>query len=91
MNSGTFDVVAKILVNDFHLAALQVTPQTPLLALELDSLALMEFVFAVEDAFALRIPQERLDPRDAGITLHQLCDVVDEMVAVPTGTEKGFA
>lgn len=37
----------------------------------------MEFVFAVEDAFHLRIPEERLDPREAGITLQRLCEVID--------------
>ena len=42
----------------------------------------MEFVFAVEDAFRLRIPEDRLDPRAAGLTLAHLCDVIDGM----TGT-----
>jgi len=37
----------------------------------------MEFVFAVEDAFHLRIPEDRLDPREAGITLQRLCEVID--------------
>ena len=32
----------------------------------------MEFVFAVEDRFDVRIPEERLDPRQAGVTLEQL-------------------
>ena len=91
MTYGTFDTIAKILVTDFHLDAGQVTPETPLLDLDLDSLALMEFVFAVEDAFKLRIPQERLDPREAGITLQRLCEVIDQMVAAPTGTPAGVA
>ena len=45
----------------------------------------MEFVFAVEDAFNLRIPEDKLDPREAGITLQQLCDVIE---ATPSGTPK---
>jgi len=40
---------------------------------------LMEFVFAVEDSFGLRIPEEKLDPRDVGITLINLCSVIDEL------------
>ena len=49
--------------------------------LGLDSLALMEFVFAVEDRFDVRIPEERLDPRQAGVTLEQLATLLDEAVA----------
>ena len=29
----------------------------------------MEFVFAVEDRFSVRIPEDKLDPRQAGVTL----------------------
>jgi acyl carrier protein len=91
MTSATFDTVARILLTEFHLDAARVTPATPLLDLDLDSLALMEFVFAVEDAFKLRIPQERLDPREAGITLQRLCEVIDQMVAAPAGAKAGVA
>ena len=45
-------------------------------SLGLDSLALMEFVFAVEDRFLVRIPEDQLDPRQAGITLEHLADVL---------------
>ena len=41
----------------------------------------MEFVFAVEDRFDVRIPEERLDPRQAGVTLEQLATLLDEAVA----------
>jgi acyl carrier protein len=44
----------------------------------------MEFVFAVEDAFHLRIPEDRLDPREAGITLQRLCEVIDAESAAAT-------
>jgi acyl carrier protein len=40
----------------------------------------MEFVFAVEDAFNLRIPEDRLDPREAGIDLQKLSNVIDEFI-----------
>ena len=83
MSSPTFNSISAILQNDFRLAADQITPQTALTDLGLDSLALMEFVFAVEDAFRLRIPEERLDPREAGITLDRLCSVIDEMQVEP--------
>ncbi len=86
MTSTTFNTVRAILENDFHVEAGKATPDTALSDLSLDSLALMEFVFAVEDAFHLRIPEERLDPRAVGITLQRLCEVIDaaseETVAV---------
>ena len=48
--------------------------------LGLDSLALMEFVFAVEDRFQTRIPEERLDPRQAGLTLERVVEALDEQL-----------
>jgi len=58
-----------------------VSPAAALDQLGLDSLALMEFVFAVEDRFDVRIPEERLDPRQAGVTLAQLATLIDDAVA----------
>ena len=49
--------------------------------LGLDSLALMEFVFAIEDRFQLRIPEDRLDPRQGGITLARMSDVIRDFQA----------
>ena len=57
-----------------------ISPQTLLTELGIDSLSLMEFVFAVEDAFNLRIPEDRLDPREAGIDLQKLSNVIDEFI-----------
>lgn len=80
MPSPVFNTIAAILAKDFKLAPEQIQSNTALTDLGLDSLALMEFVFAVEDAFRLRIPEDRLDPREAGITLDQLCQVVETML-----------
>jgi acyl carrier protein len=79
MPSPTFNTIAAILRNDFRVEAAAVQPATALAELGLDSLALMEFVFAVEDAFHLRIPEDKLDPREAGITLQRLCEVIDQL------------
>ncbi len=76
-STPTFNSIATILETDFHLERSAISPATALSDLGLDSLALMEFVFAVEDAFHLRIPEDRLDPREAGITLQRLCEVID--------------
>ena len=70
-----------MLVDDFHVDAGTVQPQATLDQLGLDSLALMEFVFAVEDRLDVRIPEDRLDPRQAGVTLERLAALLDEAVA----------
>lgn len=80
MNIPTFNTIAGILEKDFRLARERIASERTLVELGLDSLALMEFVFAVEDAFRLRIPEDRLDPRAAGLTLGHLCEVIDEMM-----------
>lgn len=81
MPSPVYNTIAAILQRDFKLSPEQVRPETTLVDLGLDSLALMEFVFAVEDTFRLRIPEDRLDPREAGITLERLCGVVEETMS----------
>jgi len=74
-------VVAGILTDRFDVDAERVRPDAMLVGLGLDSLALMEFVFAVEDRFRTRIPEERLDPRAAGLTLARVVDALDAQLA----------
>jgi acyl carrier protein len=81
MTPSTFDAISAVLVAQFHVEAASVQPQVALDQLGLDSLALMEFVFAVEDRFDVRIPEDRLDPRQAGVTLAQLALLLDEAIA----------
>ncbi len=81
MSHPTFDAVSSVLVDTFHVDAAKVFPEASLEQLGLDSLALMEFVFAVEDRFDVRIPEDKLDPRQAGITLDRLSQLLDEAIA----------
>jgi acyl carrier protein len=74
----TFGRVAAILEHQFHVGADLIGPQMALADTGLDSLALMEFVFAVEDDFGLRLPEDKLDPRDVTLTLGRLCEVLDD-------------
>jgi acyl carrier protein len=87
MQPSTFATVASVLVESFKVDPAQLRPQTTLDQLGLDSLALMEFVFAVEDRFAVRIPEDRLDPRQAGITLEQLATLLDEAVVAKASAD----
>ena len=49
----TFTKVKDLMVSEFEIAAETVTPTTELTALGVDSLAALEFVFALEDAFGV--------------------------------------
>jgi len=77
MHSPTFNTIAAILEKDFHLEPALIRREAALTQLGLDPFTCLEFVFAVEDAFRLRIPLHRLDPREAGITLQQMCEAID--------------
>ena len=79
-STSTYRAISEILTAKFQVEQSTMTPQTLLTELGLDSLSLMEFVFAVEDAFNLRIPEDRLDPRQAGIDLQKLASVIDEFI-----------
>ena len=47
----TFETMKRIIVKDYELAPERLTPDTPLETIELDSLALTELIFALEDEF----------------------------------------
>ena len=78
--SATFAAITAVLTEQFQVEADKITSGTALADLGLDSLSLMEFVFAMEDRFNLRIPEERLDPRQANLTLDDLCQALDEAI-----------
>jgi acyl carrier protein len=81
--TDTFTQLADVLVQQFQVDPATIRPETTLETLGLDSLALMEFVFAVEDRFSVRIPEDRLDPRQAGVTLQHLAALLDAERARP--------
>jgi acyl carrier protein len=81
MQRESFITIISLLKQKFNTPADNITEETELTELGLDSLTLMEFVFAVEDKFNIRIPEEKLDPRNEGINLGQVCDVIDELKA----------
>ncbi|MHB8493205.1 MAG: acyl carrier protein [Casimicrobiaceae bacterium] len=54
----TFSKVKALMVQEFELPADSVTPTTELTALGVDSLAALEFVFDLEDAFGVTMGTE---------------------------------
>ena len=47
----TFETMKRIIVKDYELAPERLVPDTPLADIELDSLAITELIFALEDEF----------------------------------------
>lgn len=90
MNETIFATVATLLADTFHVPAEKIRSDAALEDLGLDSLGLMEFVFALEDAFGLRIPETELDPRQQGMTLERLVEVVAAQQAQCTPETAGI-
>ncbi len=78
MNTELFDEIVRVLRDKFQVDAANLRPDTTLESLGLDSLTLMEFVFEIEDQFSVRVPEDKLDPRQAGITLERLVQILDD-------------
>jgi acyl carrier protein len=51
MTTNTFETMKRIIIKDFELAPERLTPDTPLVDIELDSLAVTELIFSLEDEF----------------------------------------
>ena len=90
MLSSTFADVLEVLNAQARNPLPELTPLTQLQALGLDSLELMEFVFAVEDRFKLRIPENRLDPRQVELTLGDVAQAIDEVLATSVASSKAI-
>lgn len=80
-SSEIYSSLIDLLKNKFEVSVENITPSSTLSELGLDSLSLMEFVFAAEDAFYIRIAEEDLDPRQIGTTLSDISNIIERMVA----------
>lgn len=73
----TFAVVRELIASDHAIAPETLTPDTPLQSLEIDSLALIELIFTLEERFdvvAEKVP-------DNLPTLGSVADYIDSLVA----------
>ncbi len=77
----TFDWLCNALTRDYQISAERLQPQTALEDIGLDSLALAELLFTVEDAFRIVVPPEfeRLT------TLGDVVAYIDGLVAAQAG------
>lgn len=81
-NIPIFSIVARILIENFQVSQDQIKLDTPLKELGLDSLQSMEFVFAIEDEFKLRIPEDQLDFKHEAATLGSIVQIIQEHLDV---------
>ena len=73
----TFETMKRIIVKDYELAAERLTPDTPLADIELDSLAVTELIFSLEDEF-------NVTARTNGQGMQTLGDIaryIDQLIA----------
>jgi acyl carrier protein len=80
----TLDVLRDILVKDYELAPDRLQPDTVLADIELDSLALTELIFSLEDEFHVTATTN-------GVGLTTLADVanyIDKLVAERDAAER---
>ena len=75
--SKTFEVLRQILVNDIEVAPELIHPAARLDQLAIDSLAVIEVMFRLEEEFKISFPQ---DPGDLS-TVGDLASSIDRIVA----------
>jgi len=77
MTTTTFETMKRIIVKDYELAPERLMPDTPLADIELDSLAITELIFALEDEF-------NVVAKTNGQGMHTLGDIaayIDQLIA----------
>ena len=77
MTTTTFETMKRIIVKDYELEPERLTPETPLADIELDSLAITELIFALEDEF-------RVTAKTNGQGMQTLGDIaayIDQLIA----------
>jgi acyl carrier protein len=82
----TLEVLKDILKSNLAIDPDTLSRESNLEALNVDSLAMIEVLFAVEDAFAITIPSESVSWREKMVTMGDLVDYVDGIVSTQRAT-----
>ena len=82
-DASTFDVLCEVLAKDHDLDVANLAPATPLAELTIDSLALIELIFTLEDRFDVVADNV---PADLP-TLGSVADYIDDLRARKADTE----
>lgn len=77
----TLERLAQLISRDFQVPAESLHAQATLESLDIDSLRMIEILFAIEDEFAIAMPQDQGEIRGRVKTLGDLAALVDEIAA----------
>ena len=76
MADDVFEGVARIIAEQAMVDANDIKPETRLEELGLDSLALVEVVFGIEETFDVSVPYNANDPTESDFKLDTVAEVV---------------
>ena len=84
----TLDSIREILHRNFDIAMDALQPDAKLDALAIDSLAVIEVMFALEDQFEITVPSEPAGAQGKLTTIGDLVEYIDRLIAEqhPAGT-----
>ena len=80
----TFERVASILRSYFEVDPGSITPESRLQDLAIDSLGVIEIMFAVEDEFKVIVPRLEGDARPTLVTVDDLVRFIDRLLSEQT-------
>jgi len=82
---SVLDRLKRLLERDFSIPAASLDAAASLESLDIDSLRLIEIVFAVEDEFEVTMPQDQGEIRGRVKTLGDLADLIEGLAAAKAG------
>jgi acyl carrier protein len=82
---NVLDRLAKLLEREFSIAPSALHPDATLESLDIDSLRLIEIVFAVEEEFGVTMPQDQGEIRGRVKTLGDLAALIEGLAAGKAG------
>jgi acyl carrier protein len=84
----TLEFLRQIIARDFEVDPQLLQPDSRLEDLAVDSLGLIEIMFAVEERFSITVPPEPPDARTPINTLNDLVRYIDRLVVEQRGATK---
>ncbi|MEO5862773.1 MAG: acyl carrier protein [Burkholderiales bacterium] len=81
---STLDMIREMLVDQFQLDPVQVTPEATLEGLNIDSLSAVEFMFLLEEKFNVTAPMGRVEIK----TVQDVGNEIDRLIAAQHGAKK---
>jgi len=78
---STIDALREILHANFDIAPERLEPDTPLADLQIDSLAVIEVLFAVEEKFGVTVPSAPASSQQSMRTFGDIVAYVDGLIA----------